>query len=224
MSQRTYSAFVTAVGLVCAWVLIHWFILSPESLVLRNAIIQGFFVGLGFGVVTVEIFARLKSIKVNGWVTVYDAGLPANGIFTRAAHARLFPGPVNVPEEAIYWWAHTDGAGHTLSGSHKYVVHFPPGGLPPQSGFWSLTMADAKNRFVANPLNRYTVGDRSNLVQNADGSTDIYIQSAAPVEHESNWLPAPAAGSFNIWLRAYIPGTAILDRTWTVPPIVEVRP
>jgi hypothetical protein len=38
-------------------------------------------------------------------------------------------------------------------------------------------MADAKERFVANPLNRYLVGDGSGLVANADGSTDMYIQA-----------------------------------------------
>ena len=70
-------------------------------------------------------------------------------------------------------------------------MHFQPGGLPPNDAFWSLTMGDAKNRFVANPINRYSVSDRSGLVPNADGSVDIYIQNTAPTGHESNWLPAP---------------------------------
>ena len=42
------------------------------------------------------------------------------------------------------------------------------------------------------------------------GKVDIFIQNAAPVEHESNWLPAPA-GKFILWSRVYIPGAAILD-------------
>src|SRR5438034_8713097 len=37
-----------------------------------------------------------------------------------------------------------DGAGHTLSGERDFILHFPPGGLPPNDAFWSLTMADAK--------------------------------------------------------------------------------
>jgi len=44
---------------------------------------------------------------------------------------------------------------------------------------------------------------------NPDGAVDIYIQSTAPPGHESNWLPAPA-GKFILWLRAYVPGAAIL--------------
>jgi hypothetical protein len=82
-------------------------------------------------------------------------------------------------------------------------------------------MADAKEHFVANPINRYIVGNRSGLVQNTDGSVDIYIQNAAPAGHESNWLPAPA-GKFRLWLRVYLPGKAILDGEYEVPPVVRV--
>ncbi|MDE1966231.1 MAG: DUF1214 domain-containing protein [Patescibacteria group bacterium] len=217
MSQRTYAIFVTLIGVVCAYVVIHSF-LFVDSLTLRNALIQGALIGFGLAVVTVEILARIKATKFNGWLTAYGCGVPGNNMFTRAAHARLFPGPVNLPQEAMYWWTHVDGAGRTLSGEHNYVMHFPSGGLPPVDAFWSLTMADAKNRFVANPINRYMVGDRSGLAQNADGSTDIYIQHELPAGHESNWLPAPR-GLFNVWLRAYMPGKIILDGTYTVPPV-----
>ena len=102
------------------------------------------------------------------------------------------------------------------------MMHFPPGGLPPNDAFWSLTMGDAKNRFVANPINRYSVSDRSGLVPNADGSVDIYIQNTTPAGHESNWLPAPT-GKFILWLRVYVPGAAILDGKYKVPPVVEVK-
>src|SRR5712691_2878719 len=110
-----------------------------------------------------------------------------------------------------------------LSGEHDFILHFPPGGLPPNDAFWSLTMADAKERFVANPINRYSVGDRSGLAQNPDGSVDIYLRNAAPAGHQSNWLPAPA-GRFVLWLRVYMPGAAILHGEYTVPPVVEARP
>ena len=83
-------------------------------------------------------------------------------------------------------------------------------------------MSDAKNRFVANPINRYSMGDRSDLVPNADGSVDIYIQTTAPTEHESNWLPAPFS-NFILWLRAYLPSQTILDGKYNVPPVVEIK-
>jgi hypothetical protein len=81
---------------------------------------------------------------------------------------------------------------------------------------------NARNHFVANPINRYSVSDRSGLTQNPDGSVDIYIQKAAPAGNESNWLPAPL-GQFILWLRVYIPGKAILDGKYTVPPVVQVK-
>jgi hypothetical protein len=36
--------------------------------------------------------------------------------------------------------------------------------------------------------------------------------------HESNWLPAPA-GNFKLMLRAYLPGRAVLDGEYHVPPV-----
>jgi len=221
MTGRTYSFLVAVIGMICVYAIIRS-VLFADSLTLRNDLIQGFFVGAGLGVVAVEILARIKTTRINGWTTIFGCGLPASGILTRAACARVFPGPVNVPQEAMYWKTGVDGAGHTLSGAHDYVLHFPPGGLPPNDAFWSLTMADAKERFVANPINRYSVGDRSGLAQNPDGSVDIHIQNAAPAGHEANWLPAPD-GRFIVWLRVYVPGAAILRGEYTVPPVVEAR-
>ena len=132
----------------------------------------------------------------------------------------MFPGPVNVPDEATYWTTQVDGAGRPLSGRRHYVMHFPAGGLPPNKAFWSLTMGDARNRFVPNPIRRYSVSDRSSLAPNGDGSVDVYIQTAAPVGHESNWLPAPS-GRFTLWMRVYRPGQVILDGGYVVPPVTH---
>jgi hypothetical protein len=222
MSDRTYAFLTTLIGLICGYVIIRHLFFFANSMTVRNDLVQGFFVGFGLAIVTIEFFARIKATRINGWITMFECGVPRNGILMRAACARMFPGPVNVPQEAMYWRTNADGAGHTLSGEHDYILHFPAGGLPPNDAFWSLTMGDAKNRFVANPINRYSVSDRSGLAQNTDGSVDIYIQNAAPVGHESNWLPAPA-GKFILWLRVYMPGAAILDGEYQVPPVVEVK-
>jgi hypothetical protein len=189
---------------------------------IRTDVVQGIIGGVVLGFFTAQIFAGIKATKVNGWITIFGCGVPGNGMLFRAACALIFPGPINVPQEAMYWKTSKDGAGHGLNGRHDYMMHFPPGGLPPNDAFWSLTMGDARNRFVANPINRYSVSDRSGLVSNADGSVDIYIQNAAPAGHQSNWLPAPA-GAFILWLRVYMPDAAILDGKYKVPPIVEVK-
>lgn len=218
--SRTSTYLATLVGVICGLFLIHLFFFA-HSRTVRNDVVQGVLIGGGLAFVTAQIYARIKATKVNGWITMFGLGVPGNGMFLRAAHAQLFPGPVNVPQEAMYWWTNADGAGHALSGEHKYIMHFTPGGLPPNDAFWSLTMGDAQNRFVANPINRYSVSDRTGLVPNADGSVDIYLQNTAPLGHESNWLPAPS-GKFILWLRVYMPGAAILNGEYTVPPVVEV--
>ncbi len=187
---------------------------------LRTDVVQGILVGAVLAIVTAQLLARTKIRKVNGWTTMYGCGVPGNGMLMRAAAYQVFPGPVNVPQEAMYWTTSQDGAGRALDGRHAYVMHFPPGGLPPHEAFWSLTMGDAKNRFVANPLHRYSVGDRSGLVPNADGSVDVLIQRASPPRGVANWLPAPP-GRFVLWLRVYVPGPAILEGSYEVPPVVR---
>jgi hypothetical protein len=185
-------------------------------------VVQGIIIGGVLGFITFWILAHAYVVNVNGWTTMYGCSEPGNGLLLRAACGAVFMGPINVPEEAMYWTTSKDGASQQLSGAHDYIMHFPPGSLPPNNAFWSLTMGDAQNHFVPNPINRYSVSDRSGLIPNADGSVDIYIQNAAPAGHESNWLPAPA-GNFILWLRVYLPGQTILDGKYTVPPVVEVK-
>src|SRR5260221_2802319 len=163
---------------------------------------------------------KAMTTPVNGWSTTTKCGRPGNGILLRAACARTLPA-VNVVQEAAYWTTAVDSAGRRLSGQRDYVLHFPVGQLPPNDAFWSLTMTDVVGYMVSNPIDRSSVGSRSGLVPNADGSLDIYMQRTAPAGHESNWLPAPA-GNFKLMLRAYLPGRAILDGEYHVPPVMKV--
>jgi len=220
MHNRTSTVLTALIGGVCGWFFVHGF--SGHVRTVRNDVVQGILIGWGLAFVTAQVFARVKTTKINGWITMPGCGLPGNGMLLRAAHAQVFPGPVNVPQEAIYWTTSGDGAGRALNGQHEYIMHFPPGGLPPNSAFWSLTMGDARNRFVPNPINRYSVSDHCGLAHNRDGSVDVYIQNSAPRGHESNWLPAPT-GHFILWLRVYVPGRAILDGSYEVPPVVKAK-
>ncbi len=188
-------------------------------------VVQAIIIGgvLAFLTANIIMNAVVKAMTttVNGWSTTSKCGQPGNGILLRAACAKILPA-VNVAQEAAYWTTTVDSTGRALSGQHNYVLHFPAGQLPPNDAFWSLTMTDVVGYMVSNPIDRYSVGDRSGLVPNADGSIDIYIQSTAPAGHESNWLPAPA-GKFKLMLRAYLPGRAILDGEYHVPPVIRVR-
>jgi hypothetical protein len=174
-------------------------------------------------VVNLLLYAEGKAAytTVNGWSVTMKAGRPGNSFVLRALMADQLPA-TNVAEESVYWITAKDSTGQKLSGQHDYLLHFPSGGLPPNDAFWSVTMTNARKVLVANPANRYSVGDRSGLVKNADGSTDIFIQNIAPAGKETNWLPAPA-GAFILWLRVYQPGKTVLDGTYQVPPVVEVK-
>ncbi len=187
-------------------------------------IIQGIIVGAVLAFLTAQIImnvvVKAMTTTVNGWSTTTGCGQPGNGLLLQAACARNLPA-VNVVQEAAYWTTLRDSAGRRLSGQHYYVLHFQVGHLPPAEAFWSLTLTDVAGYMVSNPIDRSSVGSRSGLVSNADGSIDIYIQRTAPAGHESNWLPAPA-GYFKLMLRAYLPGRAILDGEYYVPPVMKV--
>lgn len=196
-----------------------------RRLILVLDVVAGLIVGavLAFSTAILLIGAQVHGMQttVNGWSNTMTCGKPGNDVLVRAACAQAYFA-VNLPDEAVYWTSTEDGAGNALTGRQRYVLHFPPGGLPPNHAFWSLTMTIAPGYLVANPSNRYSVSDRSGLVANPDGSIDVYIQTTAPPGHEPNWLPAPS-GSFELWFRVYQPDAAILSGAYHLPPVVEVH-
>ena len=186
--------------------------------------VQGVIIGATLAFLTtvliLDAVAKAETTTVNGWSAIRKAGQPGNGWLARAALQKALP-VVNSFEEAAYWTTGADGAGHKLSGEHAYRLHFPPGQLPPNDAFWSLTATDTVGYMVTSPTGRSSVDDHSGLVTNADGSVDILLQPEAPRGPAQNWLPTPP-GRFKLTLRAYLPGAAILDGSYDVPAIVEV--
>jgi len=188
-------------------------------------VVQPIIVGCVLAFVTANIImnavVKAMTTTVNGWSTILKCGQPGNGILLRAGCAKILPA-TNMAQEAAYWTTVVDGAGRRLNGQHEYVLNFPVGQLPPNDAFWSLAMTDVVGYMVSNTIDRYSLGGRSGLVPNADGSIDIHIQRTAPAGHESNWLPAPA-GKFKLMLRAYLPGRAVLDGEYHVPPVMKLH-
>lgn len=163
--------------------------------------------------------------NVNGWfyppMTIGRPTATRDWLF-RAMQA-LGGWVANDPEEAIYLNVAQDGTGKPLLGSNRYVIRFKPGSLPQVKAFWSITMYNPLFNLVANPINRYAVGDRSGLKPDADGGLTIYVQKDSPgPDKESNWLPTPQEGRFLMFLRAYLPGDDLLRQTWQPPQIVRV--
>jgi hypothetical protein len=167
--------------------------------------------------------AAAVGLVENRWYVPLDLGAYGTRYLERAAVASFELG-VNLPEDAVYAHAATDAAGAPLDGANanRYVIHFAAGQTPPVGAFWSVTMYTPDHYFAANSIQRYAIGDRSQLVANADGSIDIFLQNDAPTaaSQSANWLPAPA-GPFNLMFRMYWPKPAILDGTWRVPAVTR---
>jgi hypothetical protein len=154
----------------------------------------------------------------NGWVMNTDSGVYGANYLKRAAVA-MFEIGMNRPEDAIY----PDTAATPLDGHNNYVLHFAKGALPPVDEFWSVTVYDLHGFTVPNPTDRYTLGDRSNLKPNADGSVDIYLQNKSPgADKNSNWLPVPAQ-PFSLHARLYSPRPAAIDGPWAMPAVVKTK-
>lgn len=159
---------------------------------------------------------------VNGWLFTTKIGTYGTNYLQRAYVAWIGLG-ANLPDDAIYPTSEGPAQGQKYSGANRYVMHFNKGELPPVRGFWSLTMYDSEYFLVDNPLNRYTLSQRNQLVENPDGSIDLYLQADNPGPgKEANWLPAPK-GDFVLMLRMYWPNSTpptILDGSWK-PPAVQ---
>ena len=125
----------------------------------------------------------------------------------------------NSLEEAWY-------GGYVCDGSKPAMVHFTKANLPPAKFFWSMTMYTIPDRFLyANPINRYSIGDRTKGLQyGKDGSLTIYVSNASPgKEKESNWLPAPAA-KCSLVARVYGPSQAAMTGSWKLPSLEASTP
>jgi hypothetical protein len=157
---------------------------------------------------------------VNGWTMNTDSmGVYGNYYLKRAIVAQVGLG-ANQPEDAIYPMCVAGADGKPLTGDRDYVIHFTKDDLPPAHAFWSITMYDADGFQVANPINRFAIGDRDALKFNPDGSLDIYIRHTSPgPDRESNWLPSPASGVLGVTMRLYAPAPEALDGRWNPPPV-----
>jgi hypothetical protein len=156
----------------------------------------------------------------NGWALPVAVRTGwGDDVLTRARVARNLIGALGI-DEAMYPTAEVDDAGRALDGRHAYELRFPPAGAPKVGAFWSLTMYRRSDcLFVANPINRYSIGDRTpGLRQDAEGGLSIRMQATDPGPGH-NWLPAPADELFYLVLRLYQPQPEHLEYRYAYPPL-----
>jgi hypothetical protein len=161
----------------------------------------------------------------NGWFTLAgDTGRFGADYAGRAVTANLGLA-ANTAAQAVYPNTDTDSDGRLLDGRHDYVLTFAPGHLPPVKAFWSLTLYGADRYFAPNPLNRFTLGDRTKGLRYGRGrSLRLFVSHRSPPGRDrANWLPAPR-GRFLLYLRLYEPKPAAVGGRWLPPSVVRTGP
>jgi hypothetical protein len=160
----------------------------------------------------------IKMRWVNGWARRDNVPAFLHDPVQRAAN-NYFGKGTHRSDEAVYWGTRQGGVGPWLDGKIRYRMRFAAGKAPPCDAFWSLTLYDKDYVLFDNPLGRYGILDRTKALKyGADGSLEILIQADEPSAGPSNWLPAPRT-EFQMNLRAYQPGQAVIDGTYLPPPV-----
>ncbi|MFZ1863507.1 MAG: DUF1254 domain-containing protein [Polyangiales bacterium] len=205
------------------------------SMVLSSQLREAIDAGVGQAIVAMSNAAQdpgsLEGVTVRtarGWSGI--KGIFGNGESMRGKYLARAVGAMiglygNDFDEAYYPLANEDASGEPLDGSkHSYVIRFRPDQLPPVDAFWSMTMYSLPDQLmVPNPIDRYSIGDRSKLRYGADGSLTIYIQHGPPrAPKQSNWLPSPD-GPFSLQLRMYLPKPEASDPLYLPPPTRAMR-
>jgi hypothetical protein len=152
----------------------------------------------------------------NGWGTRSKGTQFGQDVLARAACAQFTLAGHHRQENSSYS-ARQDDRGQPLDGSHPLILCFPPGEEPPAKAFWSLTVYGPDMFFYDNPLNRYSIGDRTPFLIRNDEGLEITIGGEPPSD-TSNWLPAPA-GPYMLGLRIYEGRSDVVDATWFPPSL-----
>ena len=113
-----------------------------------------------------------------------------------------------------YAVAYSDKDGNTFDGSKTYKVNIPANA--PMKDFWSFTIYDNQTRSMLQTDEQFPGIDsnKKGLVQNDDGSYDIFIGPKAPDGLENNWIQTVPGKGWNTIFRLYGPLEPWFDKTW----------
>ena len=172
----------------------------------------------------------------SAWGTGFVGGsyqwLKDEGLGGRNMDARtlfFYQATVNTPAMVLkmvgkgsqYAVATVDKDGEYLDGSKTYRLHIPAN--VPAKDFWSVVVYDPQTRSELQTGQPFPSKNntRDKLVENSDGSVDLYFAPKAPEGKESNWIQTvPGKGWYPI-LRLYGPLQPWFDKTWR-PGEIEV--
>jgi hypothetical protein len=122
-----------------------------------------------------------------------------------------------------YAAAYSDINGNTFDGSKTYKFNVPAN--PPMKDFWSFTVYDNQTRSMLQTDQQFPGVDnnKEGMVQNADGSWDIYIGPEAPKGKENNWIQTIPGKGWNTLFRLYGPLEPWFDNEWYPSDAIPVE-
>jgi hypothetical protein len=103
--------------------------------------------------------------------------------------------------------------GEILDGTNTYRLHIPPD--VPAKRFWEITVYDNQTRCMLQTDQRLpgVTSQDEDLVQNADGSYDIYFGPEKP-DGDVNWVQTIPGKGWNVLWRIYGPTQVWYDKKW----------
>jgi hypothetical protein len=63
----------------------------------------------------------------------------------------------------------------------------------------------------------------SGLIENADGSIDLYFGPTAPEGKQENWIKTVPGRGFFMYFRFYGPTEAFFDKTWQLHDVEKIN-
>lgn len=185
---------------------------------LRPAAIEGLRQGHAAAMVMIE--GHSTSPSKAPWRCSTRLGRYGDDLMLRAATAFKGLGAL-AASEALYLMSDHDSDGQPLHGGHVYRIRFDDGGDLPADAFWSVTLYGEDRYLAANPLQRFALGNRSDLQRGHDGALEIMVSERQPPGPQRNWLPAPD-GRFYLILRLYHPQTRALQGQYRYPDLERI--
>jgi hypothetical protein len=115
-----------------------------------------------------------------------------------------------------------DSEGEILNGSETYKLHVPAN--VPAKRFWEITVYDNQTRSMLQTDQRLpgVTSIQSDVVQNADGSYDVFFGPEKP-EGNVNWIQTIPNKGWNVLWRIYSPTQVWYDKAWRQGEIELVK-
>ncbi len=123
----------------------------------------------------------------------------------------------------VYLETAKDKSGAWLDGAKSYRLRVPPNA--PVKQFWSFTLYENVTRApLQSPQGAADISSRKQgLVQNADGSVDLFFGPTKPAGASDNFVQTVPGKGWFTYFRLYGPTEPYFNKTWALPDLVEIK-